>query len=57
MTCFIPEYAIGIRAYRSHASDAFAQPRCLKHAMHGVAIGEWIYQDGKRIALWERVTP
>lgn len=57
MTCFIPEYAVGIRAFRSHPSDAFAQPRCLAHAMHGAAIGAWVYQGGTRITLWERITP
>lgn len=57
MTCLIPEYAIGIRAFRQHASDAFAQPRCLKHAIHGAAIGEWEYCKGKKITYWERITP
>ncbi len=57
MTCLIPEYAIGIRAWRTHASDAFAQPRCFKNAIHGGKIGEWEYRDGKRIAIWERITP
>lgn len=57
MSCIIPEYAIGIRSWRAHASDAFAQPRCCKHAMHGIAIGEWIYQDGKKVTIWERITP
>lgn len=57
MTCLIPEYAIGIRAFRTHASDAFAQPRCMKNAIHGAKVGEWKYQDGTRIVLWERVTP
>lgn len=53
----IPEYAIGIRAFRVHASDAFAQPRCFKNAIHGGKIGDWEYRDGKRIILWEWVTP
>lgn len=57
MTCFIPEYAVGIRAFRPHASDAFGQPRCFATALHGAAIGEWVYRNGKRIALWERITP
>ena len=57
MTCLIPEYAIGIRAFRSHASDAFAQPRCYMHAIHGAKIGEWYRQNGKQITIWERITP
>ena len=57
MTCLIPEYAIGIRAFRVHTSDAFAQPRCFKNAMHGARMGEWHYQHGRRIILWERITP
>ena len=57
MTCLIPEYAIGIRAFRAHASDAFAQPRCFANAIHGGKIGDWYWKDGKRITLWERITP
>ena len=57
MSCLIPEYAIGIRAHRAHPSDAFAQPRCWKDAMHGVKIGEWVYSQGKRRTIWERITP
>lgn len=57
MTCFIPEYAIGIRAHRAVMSDRFAQPRCYKNAIHGMAIGEWEYRDGKKITHWERITP
>jgi len=57
MSCLIPEYAIGIRAFRAHPADAFAQPRCWKDAMHGVRIGEWVYSQGKRRTIWERITP
>lgn len=57
MTCLIPEYAIGIRAFRAHTSDAFAQPRCMKNAIHGGKIGEWYEQNGRKITLWERVSP
>lgn len=57
MTCFIPEYAIGIRAFRVVPSDAFAQPRCLLHAIHGAKIGEWEVWQGKKITHWERITP
>lgn len=57
MTCFYPEYAVGIRAYRLHSSDAFAQPRCIKTAIHGAKIGAWERQNGQRITHWERVSP
>lgn len=57
MTCLIPEYAIGVRAFRSHPSDAFAQPRCLSNAMHGAAIGAWEYRHGTKITHWEHITP
>lgn len=43
MIASIPDYAIGIRSHRAHASDAFAQPRCYAHALHGMAIGAWEY--------------
>lgn len=57
MTCLIPEYAIGIRAFRAHPSDAFALPRCLKDAIHGARIGAWVYRNGKKITIWERIIP
>lgn len=61
MTCLYPAYAIGIRSYRAHPSDAFAQPRCMKNALHGMTIGCWEYHmvDGRLVKLthWERVTP
>lgn len=57
MICLYPEYAIGIRAWRAHPSDAFAQPRCLKNALHGMKIGVWERRDGKWITHWERITP
>ncbi len=57
MTCLIPDYAIGIRAFRVVVSDTFAQPRCFLHAIHGATIGAWEYRDGKKITLWERITP
>lgn len=58
MSCFIPEYAIGIRAYgRVIAQDAFGQPRCYKDAIHGAKVGAWEYRDGRKITYWERVTP
>lgn len=61
MTCLYPAYAIGIRAFRTHTSDAFAQPRCMANAIHGAKIGEWEHRivDGKRVRIthWERVTP
>ena len=61
VSCLIPEYAVGIRAWRTHMSDAFAQPRCFKDAIHGAKIGEWEYRviDGRlvKITHWERVTP
>lgn len=57
MTCLIPEYAVGIRSFRVVTSDAFAQLRCYANAIHGAKIGEWEYIGGKRIALWERITP
>lgn len=59
--CTIPEYAVGIRAFRMHPSDAFAQPRCLATALHGMKIGVWEYRTigGRlvKITHWERVTP
>lgn len=57
MSCIIPEWAIGIRAFRTHTSDAFAQPRCLRDALHGMKIGAWEWRNGKRITYWERITP
>ncbi len=57
MICLMPEYAIGIRAYRAHPSDAFAQPRCQKDALHGMKIGDWTYSNGKKVTIWERITP
>lgn len=61
MTCLYPEYAIGIRAMRGHPSDRFAQPRCIKNAIHGAKEGEWEYRivDGRlvKITHWERIKP
>ncbi len=57
MTCLIPEYAIGIRAFRVVTSDAFAQPRCYRDALHGMKLGAWVWQDGKKVTIWERITP
>ena len=57
MTCFIPEYAIGIRAFRTIPQDAFGLPRCQRHAIHGGAVGAWEYRDGRKIIHWERMTP
>ena len=57
MLCMLPEYAVGIRSFRVHTSDAFAQPRCYKNAIHGAKIGEWEYRGGKWITIWERITP
>ena len=51
MSCLIPEYAIGIRAFRAHPSDTFGQPRCHKDALHGMKIGEWVWQGGKKITI------
>jgi len=57
----IPEYAIGIRAFRPLPGDAFAQPRCMKTAIHGAKVGEWEYRvvDGKliKITYWEYIYP
>lgn len=58
MSCIIPEYAIGIRAYGVQiAQDAFAQPRCLRNAIHGAKVGMWEWRGGKKITYWERITP
>ena len=57
MTCLIPEYAIGIRAFRTIPQDAFGLPRCCKDAIHGMKIGAWTYQDGKKVTVWERIIP
>lgn len=57
MLCIIPEYAVGVRAWRVVTSDQFAQPRCLRHAIHGAKIGEWEWRGGKWITHWERITP
>ena len=57
MTCLIPEYAIGIRAHRTVTSDAFAQPRCMKNAIHGAKVGEWVRINGTVRTVWERITP
>jgi len=58
MTCLIPEYAIGIRAFRTIPQDAFGQPRCLKDAIHGAKVGAWGRDaQGKKIIYWERITP
>lgn len=57
----IPEYAIGIRAFRPLPASAFAQPRCLMHAIHGAKVGEWEYKmvDGRLIMIthWEYIYP
>jgi len=37
--------------------DAFGQPRCLKDAIHGAKVGAWVYRAGKKITIWERITP
>jgi len=57
MTATIPEYAIGIRAFRPLPGAAFAQPRCLKDAIHGAKVGAWEYRAGKKITHWEYVYP
>jgi len=44
VSCLLPEYAVGIRAFRTIMSDAFAQPRCYKDAIHGIAQGAWEYR-------------
>ena len=53
MTCLIPEYAIGIRAFRVLPASAFAQPRCLRNCIHGAKVGQW--QNG--IVDWEYIYP
>ena len=57
MICLIPEYAIGIRAWRTIPQDAFGLPRCCKDAIHGMKIGAWYWTDGKRVTIWERIIP
>lgn len=73
MTCFIPEYAVGIRAYgRRRNAQAFGLATCLRTALHGIAEGEWefaslvtpIPRGWRRVTpelmkrtIWERVTP
>jgi hypothetical protein len=53
MSCFIPEYAIGIRAYRALPAAAFALPRCLRNCIHGAKIGQW--HGG--VIDWEYIYP
>jgi hypothetical protein len=55
--CLIPEYAIGIRDFRTVTSDAFAQPRCFRNAIHGAKIGAWEVRNGIKLTHWERITP
>ena len=57
MSCIIPEYAIGIRAYRLLPASAFAQPRCLATCIHGAKVGQWEYRGGTRITDWEYIYP
>ena len=57
MTCLIPEYAIGIRAWRTIPQDAFGLPRCCKDAIHGMKIGTWYWTGGKKVTQWERIIP
>ena len=57
MSYMLPEYAVGIRAFRVHTSDAFAQPRCFANAIHGARIGAWYWSDVKKITHWERIIP
>lgn len=57
----IPEYAIGIRAWRALPGAAFAQPRCQRTAIRGMAVGAWEYRRvaGRlvKITHWEHVYP
>jgi hypothetical protein len=53
VSCIIPEYAIGIRAFRALPAAAFAQPRCLKHCIHGAKVGQWY----GGIVDWEYIYP
>jgi len=53
MSCIIPEYAIGIRAFRALPAGAFALPRCLNNCIHGAKVGQWY--GGK--TDWEYVYP
>lgn len=53
MLCIIPEYAIGIRAYRALPASAFALPRCFKDCIHGAKVGQW----RGRIVDWEYIYP
>jgi hypothetical protein len=57
VTCLIPEYAVGIRAFRTVTSDAFAQPRCYANCIHGAKIGAWEVRNGIKLTHWERVCP
>jgi len=58
VSSMLPEYAVGIRSYgRTIAQDAFGQPRCFANAIHGARIGAWVYRAGKKITIWERITP
>lgn len=57
MSCLIPEYAIGIRAYRTIAQDAFGLPRCYRDAIHGAKVGMWEYRAGRKLTHWERIVP
>lgn len=53
VSCIIPEYAIGIRAFRALPASAFALPRCMKNCIHGAKVGQW----GMGIIYWEYIYP
>ncbi len=61
MAALIPEYAIGIRAFRPLPGAAFAQPRCAATAIHGAKVGAWEYRmiDGREVKIthWEYIYP
>jgi hypothetical protein len=53
VSCIIPEYAVGIRAFRALPASAFALPRCLRTCVHGAKVGAW----GVGIVYWEYIYP
>lgn len=61
MICLYPAGAIGIRSFRALPGAAFAQPRCVARALHGMKVGCWEYRtiDGRLVKLthWEYSYP